>query len=947
MKKIIILTAAVFTGILAPAFPAKPVAHALPANDALSLDGTWRFQLDRTDAGLAENWAAKKLSGHLHLPGSLPEQGIGDAVTTNTIWTGGIVDKAFFTAPEFEKYRQPDNLKLPFWLTPEKYYVGAAWFQRTVTIPADWKNRRVVLTLERPHWETRVWVDGKVFGTNDSLGTPHEYDLGQLAPGTHTLTIRVDNRRIVDVGENSHSISDHTQGNWNGLGGELSLRATPAVWIADLQVYPHVAAHSVTVTGSIGNLTGADGEAGLVFYLDEKLTQSVVARWTKTGGQFTAEIPLGADAPLWDEFHPAVRQLTAKLGDATRSTTFGLREISTQGTQFVVNGRKTFFRGTLECCVFPQTGHPPTDVASWKRIIGIAKNYGLNLIRFHSWCPPAAAFQAADEMGFYFQVEAGSWANQSTTLGDGKPVDAWVYAETERILKTYGNHPSFVLMAYGNEPGGKNYQAYLAEYVSHFKALDPRRLWTSASGWPELPANQFDVTPKPRIQGWGEGLQSRINAQPPETTTDYWDYISKRNVPVISHEIGQWCAYPNFAEIKKYTGYLKARNFEIFRTSLAARHLDDAAEKFLFASGKLQTLCYKEEIESALRTPGMGGFELLGLTDFPGQGTALVGVLDAFWDDKGYVTAAEYRRFCNAVVPLARLEKRVFTTDETLAAEMEVANFGAAPLAGATPYCELVADDGRVVASQIFDQRDVPVDNGIRLGTAHFNLEKIPAPARYKLVAGFAGTKIQNDWDVWIYPAPSTPKAPVSATIFHELNAAALAVLDSGGTVLWLLPPENVRNDSARPVKLGFSSIFWNTAWTKRQAPTTLGILCDARSPLFTEFPTDDFSNWQWWYLIHNAQPMRLDDLPSQLRPKVQVIDDWTTNHKLALAFEAKVGNGKIFVCSVDLENNLNHDPVRRQFRTSLLDYLASPKFQPKWPVSIAALENLATAPAK
>ena len=913
----------------------------LPAAD-ISLAGTWRFQLDRNDTGVAENWATNKLSGRIHLPGSLPEQGIGDDVTTNTAWTGSIRDTSYFTAPEFEKYRQPGNVKLPFWLTPEKYCAGAAWFQRTVTIPPDWQNQRVVLTLERPHWETRVWVDGKIFGTNDSLGTPHEYDLGQLAPGRHTLTLRVDNRRIVDIGEDSTSISDHTQGNWNGIVGDLSLRATPLVWIEDLRVAPHVATSSVTVTGTVGNRSGVNGESGMIFYVDGKLLQSVVVDWTTNGGRFTGEIPLGDDAPLWDEFHPVVRHLTAKLGDAQRSTTFGLREIATEGTQFVVNGRKTFFRGTLECCVFPLTGHPPTDVAAWKRVIGIAKAHGLNLFRFHSWCPPEAAFQAADELGFYFQVEACSWANHSTTLGNGQPVDDWVYAETERILKAYGNHPSFVLMAYGNEPRGKNQGAFLTDYVDHFKTRDPRRLWTGASGWPELPGNDFQVTAGPRIQRGTNGLGSRLNAQPPETTTDYGDFIGRRDMPVISHEIGQWCAYPDFAAIKKYKGYLKPGNFEIFQDSLAAHHLGNEAEKFLFASGKLQTLCYKEEIESALRTPGMGGFELLGLTDFPGQGTALVGVLDAFWDDKGYVTAAQFSRFCNAVVPLARLSKRVFTTDETLAPDLEVANFSAAPLTNATPYCELVADDGRVMASQIFDRRTVPVDNGIQLGTASFNLKSLPVPARYKLVAGFAGTKIQNDWDVWVYPATAAPKAPVGVTIFHELNAAAQAVLDDGGTVLWLLPPENVRNDPDRPVKLGFSSIFWNTAWTKRQAPTTLGILCDARSPLFAEFPTDDFSDWQLWYLVQRAQAMILDDLPAGLVPSVQVIDDWATNHKLALAFEAQVGNGKIFVCSVDLENDLERDPVRRQFRTSLLDYLASPQFQPKWPVDVATLQHLA-----
>ncbi len=293
-------------------------------------------------------------------------------------------------------------------------------------------------------------------------------------------------------------------------------------------------------------------------------------------------------------------------------------------------------------------------------------------------------------------------------------------------------------------------------------------------------------------------------------------------------------------------------------------------------------------------------------------------------------------------MPLARLPKRVFTTEETLTAKLEVANFGAAPLAGATPYVQLVADDGRVLAAQIFDRRELPLGNGIQLGTAAFALEKIPAPARCRLVAGFAGTDIQNDWDVWVYPPDFAPAVPPGVQIFHELDAAALAVLHAGGTVLWLLPPEKVRNDPNRPVKFGFSSIFWNTAWTKRQAPTTLGILCDARLPLFAEFPTENFSDWQWWYLVRRAQPMILDDLPAPLQPSVQVIDDWTTNHKLALTFEARVGSGKIFVCSADLEHDLEHDPVRRQFRASLLDYLGSPDFQPKWPASVAGLQRLA-----
>jgi hypothetical protein len=886
--------------------------HALLLAAVISLAGEWQFQLDHG------------LSGTIKLPGTLPGQGIGDEVTLDTKWIGGIIDKSFFDAPEYEKYRKPGNIKAPFWLQPDKYYAGVASYQRDIEIPKAWEGQMVELSLERPHWETRVWVDDKPFGSNNSLATPHDYDLGLLPPGKHTLKIQVDNRMVIDIGENSHSVSDHTQGNWNGIVGKMELRATPPVWIEDVQVYPNVAKRSVRVKVQKG------GQARAMLSVGTKSVEITDV----------AEVEVPVDAKTWDEFAPNLQTLVVTLSEAKglatgygsevlryaqndksdkRIVRFGLREFAAQGTQFTINGRKTFIRGTLDCSIFPKTGHPPTDVAEWKRIIGVAKAHGLNLIRFHSWCPPEAAFIAADEMGFYLHVEASSWANQSTTLGDGKPVDKWIYEETDRILKYYGNHPSFVLMAYGNEPGGKNHKAYLANYVNHYKALDSRRLWTSGAGWPELPENQWHCDPHPRIQAWGGGLKSRINAKPPETTTDYRDYISKRSVPVVSHEIGQWCVYPNFDEIKKYTGYLKPKNFDIFRDRLAEHGMLDQARDFLLASGKLQTLCYKEDIESALRTPGMAGFELLDLHDFPGQGTALVGVLDPFWEEKGYVTPEEYSRFCNSTVPLARLAKRVFTTDETLEASLEVAHYGPERLNDGVSW-KLVGDDGRVAAN---GQGNVAVD-----------LKNVPAPARYKLVAGVAG--FENDWDVWIYPPQADTQPPADVKIVETIDAT------TSGKLLLLVPPLRVKNATTNKVVMGFSSIFWNTTWTRRQPPTTLGILCDPKHPAFADFPTDFHSNWQWWYLITRAAPMILDEMPASLRPTVQVIDDWFTARKLGLMFEANVGKAKVVVCSIALDDS---NPVARQFRHSLLRYMASDKFAPKQRLELSAVQKLFAAP--
>ncbi|MCS7089665.1 MAG: glycoside hydrolase family 2 TIM barrel-domain containing protein [Verrucomicrobiota bacterium] len=936
--------------------------------ETLDLRGRWRFLADPEDVGLTRAWWQQRLPGRVRLPGNLSAQGVGEPVGTNTPWTGSIFDRSWFDAPEYEAYRRPGQIKVPFWLQPERYYVGAAWYQRDFWIPDRWQGRWGRLILERPHWETRVWFNNRLLGTNRSLSTPHEYDLGFLPTGRHTLTIRVDNRRIVDIGENSHAISDHTQGNWHGIVGRIELQTLPPVWIEELQLYPRVTDRSAWTELVLTNPAGRAFEGSVTFKSvwrskDDSVRVTVPVQFNARQWIVRTHIPLGAEAPLWDEFQPALLHLEARLVGQLegqqiqhrRSIRFGLREITNAGTQFILNGRPLFIRGTLECAIFPRTGHPPTDVAEWRRIIRVAQAHGLNLFRFHSWCPPQAAFEAADELGFYLQVET-CWPNQSTTLGDGKPVDAWSWDETERILRAYGNHPSFLFMAQGNEPGGRNASAYLRHYVSYFKARDPRRLWTSASGWPELRENQFHVIAAPRIQAWGAGLTSRINAQPPETLTDYRDIIAQRAVPVISHEIGQWCVYPNLAERRKYTGYLKARNFDIFEDRLKASGLDELAQDFLHASGRLQVLCYKEEIETALRTPGMGGFHLLDLRDFPGQGTALVGVLDPFWAEKGYVTAAEYRRFCNATVPLVRLPRRVFTTRDSLTAQVEVAHFGVAALQEVHVEARLQDRHGRILQRERWTRTELPLGNGQILGTVHWPLQSVPAPARYQLAVAISGrpastgaarsrVRFENDWDLWVYPSDPSP-VPASIWMTNRWDATLASRLMSGERVLLTLPGANLRNFEQAPVKLGFSSIFWNTAWTRRQAPTTLGILCDPRHPALAEFPTETHSNWQWWYILRRAGALRLDLLPKETQPIVRIIDDWFTARSLGLIVEGRVGHGRIVICGVDLLEG-TQDPVSQQLRLSLARYLASDRCQPSAEFTPEQIQALIDEPSR
>ena len=842
----------------------------------IDLSGEWRFAADPNDEGVTGKWFSSQLKDRVKLPGSMNSNGKGNDVNLQTEWTGQILDSTFFKSPAYEKYRQSDNFKIPFWLQPLKHYQGAAWYQKEVTIPGNWKDKQIELLLERCHWETRLWVDSQGAGMRNSLGTPHVYDLSSLlTPGKHVLTICVDNRvKEIDPGMNSHSISDHTQTNWNGIVGELSLNAHPAVNIRNIQVFPDVENKKITTKIEISNRTGEAANVSLVLKADGAGTvpEQLKDFDIQSGNNIlTVDYPLGDDVKLWNEFHPSLYELTAVLKHAatettdTCRTTFGMREFQVEGRQILINSLPVFLRGTLECAIFPKTGYPATSVEEWSRIFQICHAHGLNHMRFHSWCPPKAAFIAADEAGFYLQVECSSWANQSTTIGDGKPFDKYLYEESERMVREYGNHPSFCMLVYGNEPRGKNQNTFLGDFVIYWKNKDHRRIYTSGAGWPVLEVNDYLSSPDPRIQRWGEGLKSMINAEPPRTDYDWSGFVNKYPQPVVSHEIGQWCVYPNFREIAKYDGVMRARNFEIFKDLLTANGMENLADSFLLASGKLQALCYKADIEAALRTQGMGGFQLLDLHDFPGQGTALVGVLDAFWDEKGYITPQAYSRFCNSTVPLARMKKRIFSNDETFGAAIEVAHYGEKPLIACVPEWKISGQNGEAVQSGKLVQQEIPIGNAFQLGVVSFPLNAITAPE--KLTLEVRVDSFSNSWDFWVYPAKKKIiNGSEKIKVVSELDLQTLKFLENGGSVLLSLKKGSLSPEMGGDVAVGFSSIFWNTAWTNGQAPHTLGILCDPKHPALAEFPTEYHSNWQWWDAMSHAQAINLSGFPAELK---------------------------------------------------------------------------------
>ncbi|MDR0844337.1 MAG: beta-galactosidase [Tannerella sp.] len=917
--------------------------------DVVSLDGEWRFRLDPADAGVTEEWYKNAFTERIQLPGSLQEQGYGEDIDVTTQWTGEIVARSWYDAPQYAKYREKGNIKVPFWLNPDKHYVGVAWYQREITVPGDWtKGKSVWLELERTHWETTLFLDDRKAGSLTSLSTPHRYELNGLTPGKHTLSLRVDNRVHISVGMNAHSVSDHTQSNWNGVTGRLALVAKPAVSIDDVQVYPDATKKNAGFHIHLKN-DGASGYGTVNIQLETRSGQSAGSPVTidfdaqKGILDFTGTVGGTDDILLWSEYQPNLYRLKTSVtvnGETdVHYTQFGFREFKKDGTRFHVNGQPVFLRGTLECCIFPLTGYPAMDKSYWAKIYTTAKSFGLNHLRFHSWCPPEVAFDMADCLGVYLQVECAAWVNSGATIGDGFPIDKWIYEESDRILKEYGNHPSFCLLVYGNEPAGKNHPAFLSGLVDYWKQKDARRVYSSAAGWPYVENADYWNTPDPRIQAWGGALRSIINAQPPRTDYD-WRSKIRDNMPTVSHEIGQWCVYPNFEEMKKYTGVLKAKNFEIFKETLEEAHLGDLSDEFLYASGKLQTLCYRADIEAALRTPGFAGFQLLDLHDFPGQGSALVGVLDPFWETKGYVTGEEFSLFCNQTVPLVRFPKLIWKNDETLKAPVEIAHFGEKPLTGANIVWTVTGDDQMVYAKGAFTKDLIPLDNCIEIGTIEFPFQSIREAKQVTVTVAVEGTPFHNRWNLWVYPSekPAVPVQPYIATAWSD---AVLDRLEKGETVLLTTPKGSILPGKGGDITVGFSSIFWNTAWTRNQAPHTLGVYCDPKHPALGSFPNEGFSDYQWWDIVSNCDAIDMRDFPADFRPVVHLIDDWFKNRKLGILLEAKVGNGKLMVCSADLQNDLTNRPAAAQFRQSLLEYLASADFNPTTEVEPSVIKRL------
>lgn len=719
------------------------------------------------------------------------------------------------------------------------------------------------------------------------------------------------------------------------------------------------------------------------------------------------DLVLSGNYPLWSEFSPAVLKLELKIGDDIRVVPFGMRSFTADGRRLRINGAETFLRGKHEGLSFPETGFAPTDAASWRHIFAVTKEYGINHYRFHTCCPPEAAFEAADQEGIYLQPELPFWG----TVPEEWEGEQWFLKEEGyRMLREFGHHPSFVMMSLGNElwgsrerleellaayheeapdkllvQGSNNFQftpcilehdqffsgvrfgrdrLIRGSYAScdapfgHVQTEEPNSVhnyddaidpYAAEAGNEEFRAldekadgEEFCV---PDEGADSEGLcaleekaDSKIfdgpdaesgkisEAETGEILIQYGTGMKKvkaehtdelvPEIPVISHEVGQYCMYPDYDEIAKYNGALRHDTYEGYRERARERGLLPYWHAFFEASGALSVACYRDDIETALRSSQMAGFQLLDLQDFPGQGIATVGILNAFRESKGLIKPEEWRRFCGARVVLAELERFVYTSGERISAGLLISSTepGEAPseilwsvkIGGVTAVkgvSAVIREEGRLFRAQ----------------AAEFSLDcDRPVEAVLELAADDG--KTTNCYTLYVYPELAVTITEEEIVyegkrlpIVHDLDFA-----DETNLCIPLLGEECLQGE--------YCTDFWCYGMFKsiseqmgKPVPTgTMGLLVNPESPLLGSFPCHSHTTPPWHAIVTHSRCANLDG--TAIVPDVWVIDNPLRASRLALLYR----DGKKTVCTSRLWEIVDRAEVR-WFAVSLLDGIQKP----------------------
>lgn len=922
----------------------------------INLHGQWKFEPDEEKIGVNKKFFNKELDDTITLP---------------------------TTTSEAKKGKVNTKVQLGH-LTDLYKFEGYAWFSKEVDFPKNYDEKYIELVMERTRI-THVWVDENFVGTYNSLCGIHRYDLTPYIKGEkHKITVMVDNTSYPTKG--GHMTSPDTQTNWNGITGEISISITNKTRLNKVKFYPNIDNNTVTVKGKI---IGGDIDCISLRAFDDEMSYDKES-FSVNDSFFELVYKMGNNVKLWSEYNPHPYKMTIEIekngeniNDETYS--FGMLSFKTTEKKFLINGKETFLRGKHDGLIFPLTGYAPTDVESWIKVLNTAKEYGINHYRFHTCCPPRAAFEAADLVGIYMEPELPFWGT-ITSKGEenhDQEMQDYLIEEGFRMLDEFGNHPSFVMMSLGNELWGS--KEVLNSILKGYKEYDNRHLYVQGCNnfqWAPCILEEDDFFSGVRLSGdilfrgsyaMCDSPQGHIQTDAPNTDHSYDEMIrptvNEKNlsgeigvkqiqygtgvkevlvseeeefipkVPVISHEIGQYETFPNFNEIEKYTGVLRARNFETFKRRLQEKGLINKADMYFKASGKLAAECYKGELETAFRSKELAGFQLLDLQDFSGQGTALVGVLDAFMDNKGIISAKEWREFCSDCVLLGEFSKYVWAINEEFKCNVKLSNYKEVIHEDMYLKAELLSSAERICCEEIkIEELLLGVND---LGHIKFELPNYCSPQKLTFKLSISKLNISNHYDIWVYPQVQEISDHIDILITDDLSEVIEGVSNKKKILYYPKVTQNLNS-----IEGTYCTDFWcypmfrsiSESMEKPIPVGTMGLLIDNEHQALKEFPCEFYSTPQWWDIVMNSRLSILDD--TKLEPIVQMIDNFERNHRLGLVYELKIEESRILVCTSPLENIEDSSPAQ-WLKYSFIKYMLSNDFKPKQSFDINSFKNI------
>lgn len=906
----------------------------------ISLEGEWFFKVDATDIGEQQHWEKDTFPQKISLPGSTDEWGIGNEFP---------LFKSILGTNNLDKY--PDNADFGM-LTRKHKYLGKTWFQKRFVVPKNTKDKKYTLFLERVMWRSKVWVDGNPVGHPiDYLSTPHLYTIGTLSPGQHRITIQVDNSQIHPIGTLGHAYCPHMQSQWNGIVGEICLMETPHLSIDHITVYPSFKEKTVRVRLELAN-DSQKKKAKIYLTVKEKATGKRVAfeklKQVVEAGSSTVEHTLAIQESLlpWDEFTPQLYRLEASLDYSgqkqIKATNFGFRDLGISDKHFTINGRKFIYRNSHEGMFFGKTGYPATDVEYWRKIWTLYKEHGFNAVRFHSSCPPEAAFVAADQLGLYMQVEFfwmdGWMGYQDLIGGKNAELNDFVLRELKQAMKMYGNHPSLMLVSLGNELGGNFEQ--MGKWIAEIKKEDPRHFYAAGIAHDITGADDY-------VEYGGKNKALEYEGTDWDYTTHYispkahhYDVAYRRkDLPEFTHEAGQYIVHPLWSEMDKYDGVFAPRNLAYFKKRAEENGIVNLDVELQRASGQINKMLYKAEIEATLRTPASAGYSLLSMVDYPGQGEALVGWVDPFYENKNFMTPQEFRMFGTHTVPLLRFSKYTWEEGERFVGKIEVSHYGKETLKGAQ-IRYVLKEGNKILESGILPGKDIEQGGITAIGEFSHVLKAGKHGNLLTISLDIVGTAYTNRWHIWVFPSASKEEK-MEGVLFTTSLSEALKKLEQGGRVL-------LQADQLGSVKnkiyAAFNPVFWSATWFVGQNTDVSGAFIRSNHAALSKFPTSDVMDWQWKDICEGARGFVLNELPKGYYPIVQPVNDFHHGNKLGTIFELQTKEGgKLLVCGYNITDNLDRRPAARQLRTSLIQYVSSSAFIPDQRVEREWLERTLT----